>query len=347
MEKVLVTGGTGFLGSAIVKALLETKKYNVTALDINPPSLGTASYPDVNYVRASVLDIESIQKAIETAEPAVVIHTVGVYHTDGRRYNQAGREELFGINVTGTKNVLEAAREFGVKSFVYTSSWAVVMDDLEFDHPNMDEDSPVGHASLLYGQSKTAAENIVLGANTSQFRTCALRPSVIIGPGDPATIPILHACIRKGETPFIIGSGHNLTDFVYVSNIADAHILAVSNLLTTGSAAGEAFFITNGEPISMRDFCLAVWVEFGHVPWFEIRIPESLAWGLGWAAECVTWFTEQPATLSRGAVKDACLSRYANIDKARRVLGYEPRVGLAEGTKLACQEYKNRISHKR
>jgi sterol-4alpha-carboxylate 3-dehydrogenase (decarboxylating) len=160
---------------------------------------------------------------------------------------------------------------------------------------------------------------------------------VIIGPGDPGTIPIVHACITKGETPVIVGSGHNLADFVYVSNVADAHVLAATNLLTTGSAAGEAFFISNGEPVAFRAFCIAIWKEFGHVPWFEVRIPGRLAWGLGWVAECVTWVTGAQATLSRGSVKDALGVRYANIEKARRLLGYQPRVGLAEGVKLACQ----------
>jgi sterol-4alpha-carboxylate 3-dehydrogenase (decarboxylating) len=156
MEKILVTGGTGFLGSAIVKALLETKKYHITALDINPPSLGTPSYQDVTYVRASVLDIESTRRALKASRPSIVIHTVGVYHTGAARYSSEGREELFAINVTGTKNVLEAAKEFEVKGFVYTSSMAVVTDDLDHEHANIDEETPIRHGGLLYGQSKAS-----------------------------------------------------------------------------------------------------------------------------------------------------------------------------------------------
>jgi sterol-4alpha-carboxylate 3-dehydrogenase (decarboxylating) len=83
----------------------------------------------------------------------------------------------------------------------------------------------------------------VLAAKDEKLSTCALRPSVIFGPGDYQLIPSLHTCIAKGETPFVIGSGENLWDVTYVSNIADAHVLAVENLLSEKTAAGEAFFI--------------------------------------------------------------------------------------------------------
>lgn len=117
-------------------------------------------------------------------------------------------------------------------------------------------------------------------------------------------MPIFHRCIQRGETPFIIGSGTNLCDWVYVSNVADAHVLAVRNLLNSGTAAGEAFFITNGEPTTARDFCLAVWKEFGHVPKFEVRVPKGFAWWLGLTSEWVCWATGAPGTLSRGVVWD-------------------------------------------
>jgi sterol-4alpha-carboxylate 3-dehydrogenase (decarboxylating) len=113
-------------------------------------------------------------------------------------------------------------------------------------------------------------------------------------------------------------------------------VLAVENLLTTKTAAGEAFFISNGQPVPFRDFCLAIWADFGHVPKYEIRIPRSVAWVAGFVAEWVTWLTGTEATVSRGSVKDYTQTAYANLRKAREVLGYEPKVGLAEGVKLSC-----------
>lgn len=167
--------------------------------------------------------------------------------------------------------------------------------------------------------------------------TCSLRPSVLCGPGDYQLVPSIHACIAKQETPFIIGDGLNLWDVTYVSNVADAHVLAVENLVTSRTAAGEAFFIQNNEPITFRDFCLAIWAQFGHIPPYEISIPEGLAHFAGLVAEMATWVTGTTATLSRGSVRDACAVRYASGDKARRILGYEARIGIEEAIRLSCE----------
>lgn len=167
--------------------------------------------------------------------------------------------------------------------------------------------------------------------------TCSLRPSVLCGPGDYQLIPAIHACIAKHETLFIIGDGLNLWDVTYVENVADAHVLAIENLVTSRTAAGEAFLIQNNEPITFRDFCLAIWVQFGHIPPFEIRIPEGLAYFAGLMCEMATWVTGTTATLSRGSVRDACAIRYASGDKAKRILGYEARVGIEEAIRLSCE----------
>jgi hypothetical protein len=148
----------------------------------------------------------------------------------------------------------------------------------------------------------------------------------------------MHACIAAYQTPFRLGPGTNLQDYIYVSNAADAHVLAAANLLTSQTAAGEAFFITNGEPVPLRDLCRAVWKEFGHVPRFEVGVPEGLAAWAAWAAEGASWVLGgAEAEFCRGLLSDACRDRYVCIHKARSVLGYRPRVGLDEGVRLSCQ----------
>jgi sterol-4alpha-carboxylate 3-dehydrogenase (decarboxylating) len=172
--------------------------------------------------------------------------------------------------------------------------------------------------------------------------TCALRPSVLCGPGDYQLLPSIHACIAKHETPFLIGDGLNLWDITYVDNVADAHVLAIENLLSSRTATGEAFFIQNNEPITFRDFCLAIWAHFGHVPLFEMRIPENLAYVIGLACESVTWVMGTTTTLSRGSVRDACAVRYASGKKAREILGYEARIGIEEAIRLSCEVSRRR-----
>lgn len=243
--------------------------------------------------------------------------------------------------------MVEAASRCGCKAFVYTSSCCAVTDDMSKPYANIDERWPVAAKSSIYGESKAEAEQIVIAANSEPMATCSLRPSVLFGEGDGQLVPPIHACIAKGETRWIIGDGQNLWDTTYVGNVADAHVLAVENLLQfrsessdrwTESAAGQTFFIQNNEPVSFRDFSLAVWKEFGHFPpsW-EIRIPEGLGWVLGLVADVFTRITGTPTTLSRGSVMDACAMRYASGDKAQRILGYQPRVGLEVGIQRSCQ----------
>ncbi|KAJ5430221.1 3-beta hydroxysteroid dehydrogenase/isomerase [Penicillium cf. griseofulvum] len=100
---------------------------------------------------------------------------------------------------------------------------------------------------------------------------CALRPSVLCGPGDYQLVPAIDACIAKYETPFLIGNGFVLWDITHVDNAADAHVLAIENLLSSRTAAGEAFFIQNNEPIAFRAFFLVIWAHFGRVPPFEMQ----------------------------------------------------------------------------
>ena len=193
--------------------------------------------------------------------------------------------------------------------------------------------------SIIADLSKALAEELVLSSSRDGIKACVLRPSVICGEGDNQLLPSIHACIAKRETSYIIGDGHNLWDVTYVGNIADAHVLAAQNLLSTMTAAGEAFFIQNNEPIAFRDFSLAVWKHFGHIPPFEIVIPAGLAWFAGFLAECFTWMSGTTATLSRGSVRDACSVRYANGKKAEKILGYKARVGIEEGIRISCEVY--------
>jgi hypothetical protein len=153
--RVLVTGGCGFLGTAIISALLSTKRYVITAIDINPPSLGSSTFTtDVHYVRCDVLNPFSLQKLFSEARPAIVVHTVGVYPLGAKRYSMKGKEAVFKVNVEGTRNVLEASRGCGAKGIVYTSSVTVVLDKLDRDFRNVDEKWPTGDVDTSYGRSK-------------------------------------------------------------------------------------------------------------------------------------------------------------------------------------------------
>lgn len=183
---------------------------------------------------------------------------------------------------------------------------------------------------------------------------------MLTGPGDVLLLPQVHALIAKRETPYVLGPASNLWDVTDVRNVAYAHVLAASNLLgiqattsmttqplalekgekallETPSAAGEIFFIQNNEPIYFRDFCLAVWAEFGHIPPWEVRIPTWAAWTVGAACEYLARLSGSAVTFNRGSIVEATAMRYASGEKAKRILGYENVVGLQQSLRESCE----------
>jgi sterol-4alpha-carboxylate 3-dehydrogenase (decarboxylating) len=340
---IIITGGCGFVGSWIVKAIREQlPDFKIVVVDQQVShSENTKDDPKLRFMEVDITDASAVLHAFHSiSHPKAIVHSAGIVPTASQRYDtsSAGFSKCHAVNVVGTENVLSAAQAVGVRSLVYTSSVTVLVDDLSVDHPNMTEDLPTGFATLPYGRTKAMAEERVLAANSKDFKTCALRPSVVFGPGDTNCIPALHECIAKRETPWVIGDATaSLYDFTYVTNVADAHVLALLNFMTTGTAAGHAFFITNNEPVPFRTFCMAVWAGFGHAPPFELQIPLWFAWFVGLIAEVVSWLFGVEATLSRGSVRELTMTAYASTEKARKVLGYEPKVGLAEGIGLSCE----------
>ncbi|GME28348.1 Sterol-4-alpha-carboxylate 3-dehydrogenase, decarboxylating [Neofusicoccum parvum] len=325
-EHILITGGAGFLGRYILHAFLaQHPSHRYTVLDISPPSTTPPpafppNHADVAFLQTDVRDAPAVRAALKAARPTAVVHAAGIVPAGAARYSRRRelRAGVFGVNVEGTRNVLEAARACGsVRAFVYTSSATVVGDDL----------------------GRTHAETLVLAANdpSTPFLTTALRPSVLFGPGDANLLPPIHALIAgpPGATSVVLGDGLNLYDFTYVANAADAHVLAALNLLraeTGTSVAGLPVFVTNAAPVPFRDFCRAVWARFGHVPRCEVRVPAPAARALARVADAAAWAAGgREWSLSAGSVEDAVGVRYVDGRRARDLLGYVPRVGLAEG----------------
>jgi sterol-4alpha-carboxylate 3-dehydrogenase (decarboxylating) len=155
---------------------------------------------------------------------------------------------------------------------------------------------------------------------------------------------------RKGQTKFQIGDNNNLFDFTYVGNIAHGHVLALIALLHTQKMLptvpldservdGEAFFITNGEPVYFWDFARTVWHEAGdRLPLSSVwHLSADTAWAIGTVLEWVFWVLGKTPNLTRAQVRYSSMSKYHSINKARTRLGYEPIVSLGEGIKRGVQ----------
>ncbi len=346
---ILVTGGSGFLGRGIVEALLKQhSEWRVSILDINPPPQALTGRIS-QFIQADITSAESVNNAFVDYNPTLIVHTAGIVPARKARYSTKEKdwEKVRAINYDGTRHVVDAAMTSGCRRIVYTSSCTVATDDLDHDHFNMDESIPVGMATLHYGKSKSMAEQYIMSPEHADngLVACALRPCTIIGPRDTAVISVMHDCIAKYETYFIVGDGDNFYDFMYIDNAVKAHVLAVENLLTTQTAAGQVFFISNQEPVYFWDFLAYVWAQFGHVPRYRVHIPTTVAWVVAFILEWITWLMSAAATLDRGSVKDSVRTHFSNNDKAREILGYEPSIGLAEGVRLSCEGYQRYLAH--
>lgn len=151
---VLITGGTGFLGSAIVDSVQEKHpEWVVTVLDLTFPSVPK---PKVIYRKGDITNAASLKTLVEGLEPEVIIHSAGLVPDLAFRYGREQRDHVFNVNVDGTRNMLAAAKSSGSKAFVWTGSCTAITDDMRHHYRNIDERWPTSSHSLIYGESKAS-----------------------------------------------------------------------------------------------------------------------------------------------------------------------------------------------
>ena len=347
-SSVLVVGGCGFLGRHIVSQLLEPSTSKVSVLDLRTTK---NRLPGASYYDADITSPEAVRSVFETVKPQIIIHTASptAIQDNASAAQKRGAKALYHkVNVEGTRNLFEQAGKIGcVKAFVYTSSASVVHDG-HSDLINADERWPILRAPKqkdAYSESKGIAEGLVLAANRKygDMLTIALRPAGIFGEGDMQLIPNMLQAYEKGQTKFQLGGNENLFDFTYVGNVAYAHILAAVALMDTHALAiepldhervdGEAFLITNAQPLYFWDFARMVWAAAGDTtaPEQVWTIDKGLGLQLATIIEWLFWFAGgRTSNLTRQKVQYSCMTRYYCVDKARKLLGYGPKWGMEE-----------------
>ncbi|MHC4922748.1 MAG: NAD-dependent epimerase/dehydratase family protein [Planctomycetota bacterium] len=318
--KALVTGGTGFLGRAIVDRLVErgnsvrVLSRGITATDLPP---------GVEPLQGDIADPKVLLRGVLGCD--VVFHTAAKAGVGGRP------EEYERANLLGTRNVLEACRSRGIPRLVHTSTPSVVFDGTDIE--GGDESLPYpDHYEADYPRTKAAAEKEVLAANGPHLATTALRPHLIWGPGDNHLVPRLLERARAGKLRRV-GDGTNRVDHVFIDNAADAHLLAADRLEPGGAApAGKAYFITNGEPVPLWDLVDRLLAAAG-LPPVEKAVSPRAALAAGWLLETVHGALDLKGEprMTRWVARELATSHWFDIGAARRDLGYEPAVLLDEG----------------
>jgi nucleoside-diphosphate-sugar epimerase len=320
----LVTGGGGFLGGYIVRALL--------ARGDRVRSFGRGDYPSlaaqgVEVFRGDIRDNEALGRACAGVEC--------VFHAAALPGIGMDRNVYHSVNQVGTELLLANCRRHGVGRLVYTSSPSVVFAGR--DQCGVDESAAYDFGWMraqraYYSESKACAEWAVLAANGEHLKTCALRPHLIWGPGDMHLIPRLIARARSGRLRRV-GAGTNLVDITFVENAAEAHLAAADALVGEDAlAAGKAYFLSQGEPVSCWEWIDEV-LALAAMPPVRKSVSRPTASRLGAICEGI-WAAfgrsaEPPMT--RFLAAQLATSHWFDISAARRDFGYEPRVSTAEG----------------
>ncbi|XP_071425291.1 sterol-4-alpha-carboxylate 3-dehydrogenase, decarboxylating isoform X1 [Pithys albifrons albifrons] len=325
-----VIGGSGFLGQHLVEQLL-AKGYTVNVFDVHR---GCQS-DRVSFFLGDLCDKEALLPALQGVSVA--------FHCASPAPSSDNRELFYRVNVGGTKAVIEACREAGVQKLVLTSSASVVFEGT--DIKNGSEDLPYAQKPIdYYTETKILQEKEVLAANDPEnnFLTAAIRPHGIFGPRDPQLVPTLIQAARSGKMKFIIGDGKNLVDFTYVDNVVHGHILAAEKLQKGSPLCGQAFHITNDEPVPFWAFMSRLLTGLGYnAP--KYHIPYGLAYCLALLLALLLWLLRPlvtiRATFTPMRVALAGTFHYYSCERAKRALGYSPVVGLEEAVARTLQSY--------
>lgn len=318
--RALVTGGGGFLGGAIVGELLR-RGHAVS-------SVSRGDYPELR--ARGVTTFRGDLADPDTAGVAVAGHDT-VFHVAAKAGVWGPRAEYVAANVDATRRVIEACRQHGVARLVYTSSPSVCFDG--HDQRAAGPELPYARRfSCAYPETKAEAERLVLAANDARLATCALRPHLVFGPGDPHLVPRLLERGRRGRLA-IVGAGTNEVSLTYVDNAAAAHVDAAETLAPGTAHAGRAYFIAQERPVRLWRWVNELFARVGIAP-VTRRVPYCAAWAAGGLLE-LAWRAlplrgEPPMT--RFVATQLARDHSYDLTPARRDFGYRERVGMDEAT---------------
>jgi nucleoside-diphosphate-sugar epimerase len=323
--KVLVTGANGFVGAMLCRKLLEHGN-RVVGLVRKTSDLSLLEHLPVRLVVGSLEDRASLNQALRSVKL--------VYHA-AAAVSDWGELEMFRrINVEGTRSLIEAAIQAGVKRFVYVSSIAV---HSFIGASNLDETAPQLPTIFPYAKSKREAEKMVLTYHRQKkIQVTIVRPGDIFGPGDRVALLKMAPLLEKGIMG-IVDNGRALGAFAYVENLVDGMILAG----TRSEAVGQAYVITDGIKLTWKQYFekLTDALEV-HQPWYSIN--RYLAYGIAFVLEWIyrLFQIQSRPLLTRYVVKHLMGDFHFRIDKAERELGYQPRVDIDEAIRRTAEWYK-------
>ncbi|MFT5484098.1 MAG: 3beta-hydroxy-delta5-steroid dehydrogenase/steroid delta-isomerase [Halieaceae bacterium] len=336
----LVTGAAGFVGSALVRALL-ARGLTVRALIRNTKL--DIEHPALEYFGGDVQNIEEMVEACRDIDTA--FHTAAFLAVlGGSAVSTAYRDRAFAINVGGADNLVKACKVNGVKRLIHTSSVDVCFNS-EVDM-HMDEHTPYAtRFNCVYTETKIDAEKIVLDANNPYgLLTCSLRPDGIWGPVGNIMLDTLLEQLIAGRMVARIGGQGGHHDHVHVDNLVHAHLLAADALSADGPLGGKAYFISDGEPAAMFDFLkpffegLRYQVPKPNIPAAPLRLIMRL-----WQWLHFKFGISEPL-FTPHELNKLVISNVVSSDAAKRDFGYQPIKSVSQGMAESVESYRLKLS---
>lgn len=326
MGKVLVTGGTGFLGKALATRLL-AMGYDVSIFGRNEKIGAAMQSKGMHFFKGDLGNKQDVQLACE--------HQDYVIHSGALSSPWGAYQDFYTTNVLGTQNVIAGCMQAGVKRLVHVSTPSIYFDFVDrFDIKETDT-LPKRFANH-YATTKYLAEQEVDQAVRHGLEAITIRPRGLFGIEDTSIIPRLIRANEKGSVPLVNG-GTNIIDVTYVENVVDALILCLN---APDSCVGRKYNITNGEPLPMRELLAKVFASLD-MKMNTIRIPYKLLYHLAHGMEKLSVLQggKEPI-FTRYTVGVLSKSQTLDITAARKELGYTPRVRIDEGIAQFAEWWK-------
>lgn len=322
--KVLVTGSTGFTGRALAIKLNELG-HEVRVLVRNPSKVDFPNVDKYEIIEGNLTDESAIEKAVNGVD---VVYNVAAVFREGGITDQV----YYDVHVTATVNLLKSAKKYGAKRFVHCSTGGV---HGHIENPPADEEYRYSPGDI-YQDTKLEGELKALEFyNETGLPVSVVRPAPIYGPGDMRLIKLFK--MAKQPLTVLLGSGEIFYHLVYIDDLVDGFILAAEK----EEAIGQSFLIGGPDVLNLNDLLDTISRELG-TSTTKLHLPASPVQLLGTICEkiCIPLGIDPP--IYRRRVDFFTKSRSFNINKARKMLGYDPKVNTEEGIKKSAEWYKSK-----
>jgi nucleoside-diphosphate-sugar epimerase len=309
-----VTGGSGFVGARLIERLVRDG-WAVRALGRSDGAAAKVEAAGAEAVRGDLGDTAALQRGARGAEVA--------FHAAAKVEDWGDLREFRRINVEGTKAVLAACRDAGVRRVVHVGTEAALLHGQPL--VMADERTPLAfHSRSPYSSTKAEAEAVVVAARG--IETIVVRPRFVWGPDDTTLIPAMIELVESGRFRWIGGGGH-LTSTTHLDNCVEGLVQAADH-----GTPGAAYFVTDGEPVVFRDFVSALLATRGvQIP--DKSIPRPVAVAAARTAETAWTLLRRKdhPPLTSFAVWVASLECTLDDSRARADLNYAPVISRADG----------------